>query len=77
MIFRTNITQKGQLTIPKSIRDRLKLRPNIQVTVTYENEAIKIKPTHTILDIAGAFRPKKVVSALELRKKMSQNYGKR
>lgn len=77
MTFRTTITQKGQLTIPKIIRDRLNLKPNIQVIISFENQALKIKPSHTILDIAGTFKPQNVVSALTLRQKMSQSYGKR
>ena len=75
MIYRTNITQKGQLTIPKSIRDELQLKPNIQVIISYENQVLKIRPSQTILNIADTFKPQRVVSALELRKKMSQSYG--
>ncbi len=77
MIYRTNITQKGQLTIPKSIRDELQLKPNIQVIISYENQVLKIRPSQTILNIADTLKPQRVVSALELRKKMSQSYGKR
>lgn len=77
MIYRTNITQKGQLTIPKPIRDELKLKPNIQVIISFENKTLKIKPSQTLLDIAGTFRPKNVVSAVSLRSKMNLSYGKR
>ena len=77
MLYRTNITQKGQLTIPKSIRDELQLKPNIQVIISYENKVLKIRPSQTILDIAGTFKPKKIVSALSLRAKMENAYGKR
>ena len=77
MVYTTNITQKGQLTIPKSIREELMLKPNTQVMVWLENEALRIKPSQTILDIAGTFKPEKTVSALSLRDKMSKNYGKR
>lgn len=77
MIYRTNITQKGQVTIPKPIRDELRLKPNIQVIISYEDKSLKIRPSQTILDLAGVFKPKKVISALTLRQNMSQNYGKR
>lgn len=75
MVYKTNITQKGQLTIPKPIRDSLMLKPNIRVAVWLEGEALKIKPSHTILDIAGTLNPVKVVSAVLLREKMAKNYG--
>ncbi|PJA20431.1 hypothetical protein COX60_01845 [Candidatus Berkelbacteria bacterium CG_4_10_14_0_2_um_filter_35_9_33_12] len=33
------MTRKCQLTIPKSIRDSLKLKPNLRVVVWFENGA--------------------------------------
>ena len=54
------------------------LKPNIQVVVWLENESIKIKPTQTILDIAGTFVPRKAIkNSVLLREKMAKNYAKR
>lgn len=77
MIYSTRITQKGQLTLPKPIREELSLTPNLQIMLWLENSALKIKPMKTILDLAGSFKPQKTTNAISLRDKMSKSYGKR
>lgn len=42
------LKKRGQLTIPKSIRDALKLEENAQLDVTIENGAIVLQPVITI-----------------------------
>lgn len=51
------ITSKGQITIPKDIRDKLKLKPSDRVVVTIEDDRAVLKPVHgNILDIGGSVK---------------------
>ena len=65
----TTVTQKGQITIPKSLRQKFGIELFSKVHLEDEGEAIKITPTYDILDLAGKFRPqgrkKPVLSARE------------
>jgi len=40
----TRLTSKGQVVIPKVIRDRLKVRPGTELTVTLEGGRIVLNP---------------------------------
>ena len=40
----TRLTSKGQVVIPKSIRDRLKVIPGTELTVTLEEGCIVLNP---------------------------------
>jgi AbrB family looped-hinge helix DNA binding protein len=53
----TTITSKGQLTIPKRIRDAMNLKEGDQVVVVMEDERIALYPVrHTDLrSLRGAF----------------------
>lgn len=79
MIYQTTITRKGQITIPKDIRDILGLDAGERLNVELERikGEIKIKPAPDILDLAGTFKPKKVVNALKIRELMAKMYKPR
>ncbi len=51
------ITSKGQLTIPKRIREAMNLQEGDQVVVVVEDERIALYPVHRrgILSLQGAF----------------------
>ena len=76
----TTITSKGQVLIPKHIRDAMGLTPHAAVTVEYDpkgNRAL-VRTRKDIVDIAGTIRPKvKVRSAIALRKKYEQSHQAR
>ncbi len=74
MLYRTTITQKGQITIPKEIREVLKLKPSSRIVLELKNKEVKIKSASDILEMADKFKPKKKFSALKLRKKMEREY---
>ncbi|HEY0554429.1 MAG TPA: AbrB/MazE/SpoVT family DNA-binding domain-containing protein [Thermoanaerobaculia bacterium] len=58
MYFST-LTRKGQVTIPKTLRDQLGLRLGDRISFHLRGEEIVLKPVHrTILDIEGSVQPK-------------------
>lgn len=69
MYYKTTITQKGQITIPKPLREYFKLRRSSKIILEYsENkEGIIVKPAPDILDLAGTFKPKKMKPILAAR----------
>jgi len=79
MNYSTTITKKGQITIPKGIRDALKLQEGKKMQVEFEKKKkeIKIKPSPDILDLAGTLKPKKVVDPVKIRELMAKRYKPR
>lgn len=77
-ILTTTVTQKGQVTLPKMMRDMLNILPNSKVIVSMAKESIKIKPVGPdILDLAGTFKiPKGAPGVLEARELMEKNYSR-
>lgn len=64
----TNITPKGQITIPVHLRKKYKLLPRGQVEVFDENGEMKIKPVMSWDDMFGVFKSKKRYTKEEARK---------
>lgn len=79
MSYQSTITRKGQITIPKEIRKIFKLEEGKRVDIEYEikNKEIKIKPFPDILDLAGTFKPEKVINAVKVRELMTRKYKPR
>lgn len=51
------MTSKGQVTIPKEVRDILHLKPSDKVIITVEKGHAVLKPVHgNILDIGGSIK---------------------
>lgn len=49
------MTSRGQITIPKAVRDILHLMPSDKVVITVEKDHAILKPVHgNILDIGGS-----------------------
>lgn len=72
----TTITQKGQITLPKKVRNLTGIQEYSKVQIEVENDSIKITPRYDILDIAGSLKPKKRKSALGARKAFERNYSR-
>lgn len=64
------------MVIPKPVRDLLNIKPNQRVVFTIDKRRKKasVEPAVDILDLAGYFKPKKVVSALKLRERFEKEY---
>ena len=76
MVYQTTITKKGQITIPKEIREILKLQEGKRLDIEFERKKkeIKIKPAPDILDLAGTFKPKRKINVLKAREMMEKYY---
>ena len=61
MVYSTTITKKGQVTIPKYIRDALALEAGERVFFELEDKTreVRIKTYPNILELAGKFKVKK------------------
>jgi AbrB family looped-hinge helix DNA binding protein len=70
----TTITQKGQLTIPKKLRENYSLEEYDSVFLEEGTDHIKIKATKDILDLAGKIKPKKKKHILKAREEMEKKY---
>jgi antitoxin PrlF len=54
----SSVTTKGQVTIPKKLRDALRIRPNDKVDFTQEGDRIVMIPLKTLKDFRGAVKSK-------------------
>lgn len=70
----TTITQKGQVTLPKKIREKFGLRPYKKVFIETSGDSIKIKTSADIVDLAGTFKPKNKKPILPARQEMENSY---
>ena len=50
----TTVTSKGQVTIPKAIRDFLHVQPNDRVDFVVEGGLVVVRPVKTLKDLRGA-----------------------
>ncbi len=54
------LTRKGQVTIPKAIRERLGLQRGVKLLFLLREDEIALKPLQgSILDLKGSVRPKR------------------
>lgn len=71
------VTQKGQMTIPKEIRDFLGIKIYEKVKIVKEKDHLKIFPTVDILDLAGKFNIKNRTSVLKAREAIQNEYSRK
>lgn len=71
MLGYSNITIKGQVTIPDGLRRYFKLKPQSRVVLIQEDDGIKVKRVKDFLSLRGSVKaPDKPVDP----KKMRQSY---
>ena len=55
----TTVTQKGQVTLPKRLREAVGIKEYDKVIIESGKNHLLVKPTKDILDLAGSFIPQK------------------
>jgi AbrB family looped-hinge helix DNA binding protein len=70
----SRLTIKGQVTLPKELRERFSLQPGSRVAFEEEADGIKVRPVRgTILDWAGSLRsPEPGLSEAEIRHRVKK-----
>lgn len=68
----SSITQKGQVAIPKSIRDYFKLNPFDKVRFTIENNKIVAEPVLSIKEMRGFIKTKKSLTKKQMKKTIQE-----
>ena len=65
-MLESTITSKGQTTIPKEIRDFLKLKPKDKIFYLIEDDKVILKPMRgDILELRGSVKPRKTPEDFE------------
>ena len=79
MRYSTTITRKGQMTVPKEVRENLDISIPSQVTldVDEKEKTVRIIPQKDILDMAGRFKVKKPFDVLKAREKFESTYERK
>ncbi|MDD3249344.1 MAG: AbrB/MazE/SpoVT family DNA-binding domain-containing protein [Smithellaceae bacterium] len=54
----STVTTKGQVTIPKPIRDALGIGPNDRITFIQEGERVLLQPVRALKSFRGAVKTK-------------------
>ncbi len=74
----SKITVKGQVTIPKKVRDELGVTPGDIIVFSKKGGDIVIKPAGTLLDLKGVIvSPKKIKDWGSVRKSVRKSVVKR
>jgi len=75
------LTSKGQMTIPKEVRNALNLKPSERVIIVVEGDHAVIKPIRgNILDIGGSIKipeHEKPIQFRKVRGEVKKRIGKR
>lgn len=76
MPYQTTITKKGQITIPKEIREILKLEggKKLEIELEKKKKEIRIKPTYDFLKIAREIKVRKKIDPVKVREFMEKFY---
>ncbi|OGM27694.1 hypothetical protein A3D00_00360 [Candidatus Woesebacteria bacterium RIFCSPHIGHO2_02_FULL_38_9] len=70
----STVTQKGQVTIPKKIREKVGIDLRKKVKIEAKKGYIKIEPSLDLIDIAPLVIAPKGKNALKARKYMDSHY---
>lgn len=77
MSLTSTVTQKGQVTIPLLIREKLGFKPKIKVVFVNYKDKVFIKPAVNFLDLAGSIKSKKPFNINAMTKAAKKFVGQR
>jgi len=78
VINRTALTKKSQITLPKKVREILKVKPGDQVSFQIEGNEVKVVPVPSLLEENfGKVKPRRMPEDFkELRRDFEEGVGK-
>jgi len=81
MTYAISITQKGQFTLPKAVRDALDITTPDQVDLTFntKTKSIRFSKTPTFAELGGFINKKTkkpIKNAVQMRKIMENDYSR-
>jgi len=78
LIYQTTLTQKGQVTIPKHIRDILKLSPaqRVRISLAANKKTAVIEPADDFITLARTVSLKNKTNPVQARRTLEQKYGR-
>ena len=74
MQAKAKVTIKGQVTIPKKIREKLNIRPSDFVLFVRKGNEVVIKPARTLLDLRGLIKTDKKIEEWEKVRDTAKKY---
>ena len=74
MQAKAKVTIKGQVTIPKKIREKLKIQPSDFVLFVRKGNEVVIKPARTLLDLRGLIKTDKKIEEWEKVRDTAKKY---
>lgn len=73
----TTVTQKGQVTIPVTIRKKYKIKPGGKVLFFENEERVEMKPLPDFFSFRGALRSKKKFDMKAMREAAQKHVSRR
>jgi len=64
----STLTQKGQVAIPKDIRDFFNLKPSDKIHFSIENNKIMAEPVLSVNSMFGVIKTKKILTKKQMKK---------
>lgn len=74
MQAKAKVTTKGQVTIPKKIREKLNIQPGDFVLFVRKGNEVVIKPARTLLDFRGVIKTDKKIEDWEKLRDNAKKY---
>jgi len=71
------VTSKGQVTIPKAIRNTLNIRPNDKIDFVRRGDRVFLVPIKTLKDLRGSVAPRGKGDFMNERRSAKAAVGKR
>lgn len=73
----TKVGQKGQVVIPKPLRDRFGIQPGVEVVFVPEDDGVRVQRARGLRDLAGAFGGLRDELAAERRRERQREQRRR
>lgn len=70
--YTTTVSQKGQVVIPKQIRDQIGLKAADVLTVSLKEDEVVFKPAVTTNEAFGLFKTKKPITKPDIKQTVQQ-----